>query len=200
MATETDICNLALSLLGDDATVASIDPPEGSAQASHCATFYPMARSTLTTLHEWSFCTRRSTLTRLVQAPLYGWTYAYAMPSNLARVIEVVGPAGEPLENYEIESADDGTSVLYADVESAVMRATYFVSDPARFPAAFVDALSWLLASMLAGPLLKGEMGAAAAKRCLDYFYSVKLPHARGIDATQRRNKPEHQAPWVAAR
>lgn len=200
MATETDICNLALALLGDDATVASIDPPEGSAQAAHCAMFYPIARSTLTTLHEWGFCTRRAQLTRLVQAPLYGWTCAYAVPSNVARVIEVVGPSGEPLENYEIESADDGSSVLYTNAESASMRATYFVVNPARFPAAFTDALTWLLASMLAGPLLKGEMGAAAARRCLDYFYTVKLPQARNIDATQRHNKPEHQAPWMAAR
>ena len=30
MASEIDICNLALSHLGDTATIASLDPPEGS--------------------------------------------------------------------------------------------------------------------------------------------------------------------------
>ena len=42
MASEIDIVNLALSRLGDDATVASLYPPEGSAQAEHGARFYPV--------------------------------------------------------------------------------------------------------------------------------------------------------------
>lgn len=200
MATETDICNLALAVLGDDATVASIDPPEGSPQATHCARFYPVARSSLQTLHEWGFCTRRMALTQLVQGPLYGWRVAYALPAQMARVIELVGGGGEPLENYQIEAMADGTGVLYANTEGALLRYTQFVTDPARFTAPFTDALVWLLASMLAGPLLKGEAGAAAAKRCLDYFYGVKLPHARGIDATQHRTKPEHRPPWMVHR
>ena len=33
MSSVVDICNIALSRLGDRATVTSIDPPEGSAQA-----------------------------------------------------------------------------------------------------------------------------------------------------------------------
>ncbi len=47
MPSVVDLCNLALAYLGDDATVASIDPPEGSAQAEHCQRFYPIARDTL---------------------------------------------------------------------------------------------------------------------------------------------------------
>ena len=34
MASEVDICNLALAHLGDAATVSSINPPEGSIQAA----------------------------------------------------------------------------------------------------------------------------------------------------------------------
>ena len=53
MASEIAICNLALSHLGDAANIASIDPPEGSAQAEHCATFYPIARDSLLEMHDW---------------------------------------------------------------------------------------------------------------------------------------------------
>lgn len=199
MASEVDICNLALALLGDDATVASIDPPEGSPQATHCARFYPMARNTLQTLHEWGFCTRRAALTQLVEVPLYGWAVAYALPPRLARAVELVGPGGEPLQDYQIE-AGDGAGVLYANAESVLLRYTEFVADTSRFPPGFTDALCWLLASMLAGPLLKGEMGAGAAKRCLDYFYAAKLPQARAIDAAQRHGKPDHTVPWMVNR
>ena len=51
MASVVDICNQALSHLGDSATVASIDPPEGSAQAEHCARFYPAALAALLEMH-----------------------------------------------------------------------------------------------------------------------------------------------------
>ena len=47
MSSVVDICNIALSRLGDRATVTSIDPPEGSAQADHCRRFYPIALKTI---------------------------------------------------------------------------------------------------------------------------------------------------------
>ena len=65
MASEVEICNLALARLGDAATVVSIDPPEGSAQAEHCAMFYPMARDTLLAQHPWGFAQRRVRPARL---------------------------------------------------------------------------------------------------------------------------------------
>ena len=65
MSSVIDICNLALSHLGDTATVASIDPPEGSAQAEHCSRFYPVARDAMLELFNWKFATRRATLALL---------------------------------------------------------------------------------------------------------------------------------------
>ena len=62
MASEVEICNLALAHLGDEATVASIDPPEGSAQAEHCQRFYPVSRNSLLEMHDWAFATKRATL------------------------------------------------------------------------------------------------------------------------------------------
>lgn len=59
MASEVEISNLALSRIGDSATVSSINPPEGSAQAEHCQRFYPIARNSLLEMHAWSFCDRR---------------------------------------------------------------------------------------------------------------------------------------------
>ena len=55
MASVVDICNLALAHIGDDATVSSIDPPEGSAQAEHCKRFYAIARDTMLQMHNWNF-------------------------------------------------------------------------------------------------------------------------------------------------
>ena len=62
MASAVDICNLALSRIGDIASVQSIDPPEASAQAIHCARFYPVARDSMLERHPWGFATLRKTL------------------------------------------------------------------------------------------------------------------------------------------
>ena len=81
MASEVDICNLALARLGDNATVASIDPPEGSAQAEHCARFYAIARDSLLEMHAWKFATRRVQLAKLT-VPSWDWSFAYAEPTG----------------------------------------------------------------------------------------------------------------------
>lgn len=202
MATVIDICNLALARLGDDATVASIDPPENSPQAAHCARFYPMSLATLVSMHPWSFCTARAALAPLAQPPAgAGWAYGYAAPAGLQRVISVHAPGSDVPQPYAVEAQPLGDTVILSDTPRAWLRYLLLPQDPARFPPLFTDALVMLLASALAGPLIKGDAGAAAAKRCLDYFYSVSLPHARAADVAQQRGKPlPHAAPWMAAR
>lgn len=203
MSSAVDICNLALSHLGDEATVASIDPPEQSAQGEHCARFYPMARDALLDMHYWSFATTRKALNKLTDAPLSGWSFAYQLPSNAMNIIGIVDPGS--VDDYsprafEIETLSDGTGVLYSNTDGAICRYTMHVIDPTRFPPAFVDALSWLLASMLAGPILKGQAGAAAASSARQFFERVLLPAARQSDAAQRMVKPTHTPSWMSGR
>ena len=65
MASEVDICNVALGHLGDEAAISAIDPPDGSVQASHCARIYPMARDELIEMHNWRFAVKRKALALL---------------------------------------------------------------------------------------------------------------------------------------
>lgn len=204
MASEVGICNLALSHLGDRATVSSLDPPEGSAQAEHCARFYPQARDTILEMHAWGFATKRValadiSLVALVPSP---WTYAYRVPADSLRVISVLEPeASNDAESqpFEMELGADGSTVLYSNVEDAVCRYTARVTDPNKFSPLFVDALSWLLSSMLAGPVLKGQTGMNAAQTCYQKYLQAFFLAARS-DANQRKNEPPHTAPWISAR
>ena len=65
MASAVEICNLALSFLGDTGSIASIDPPESPAQAKMCAIYYPIAKSAMLEMHDWSFATKRQLLAKL---------------------------------------------------------------------------------------------------------------------------------------
>lgn len=218
MASDVEICNMALSHLGADATVASIDPPEGSAQAEHCARFFPIARDSLLEMPDaaWRFATRRAQLAQLT-CDWEAWDYAYAIPADLLRVIAVmpsdadddyvaVSQTGSAElvtssvpQPYTVEINDDGALVIYTDQENAIVRYTALVSDTARFSPLFVMALSWHLAGLLAGQVIKGDAGAAEAKRCAAMMQAY-LAKAAASDARQHMARPAHSVGWIAGR
>lgn len=216
MASAVEICNLALAHIGDRATVASIDPPEGSAQAEHCARFYPIARDSLLELHDWGFATRRAQLA-LLTSDRPEWDYAYGVPADALRILAVIpsdatddfaeaivtngmpvvsSMVGQPFAR-EIDST--GRSVIYTDQEDAAARYVAFVTDTTKFSPLFVTTLSWHLASMLAGPVIKGDVGAAEAKRC-EAMAARWLGLAKTGDSQQRNVQPAHVPSWIGNR
>jgi len=226
MASDVDICNLALGHLGDNATVSSISPPEGSAQAEHCARFYPIARDALLEMHNWNFTMRRVNLAEVTNS-WPEWKYAYALPADSINIIAVMPPDAHddyatrflptdtpsfahnysPMisagryspQDFTVERADDGNHILYTNQEKAMLRYTAYVTDTTSYSPLFVMALSWQLASMLAGPILKGDAGSAEAKRCTQMAMGY-LTQAEASDSNQRRNSIEHIVPWTSGR
>lgn len=226
MASTVDIANLALSYLGDTATVSSLNPPDGSAQAQHCARFYPIARTSALELAAWDFATKRAYLAQVNNSwPM--WRFAYAMPSDAMSVLAILPhdalddysqracapnfvpwPAGyfpPPVDAiytpqpYSIEMNSAGQQIILTNVCDAVIRYTFDVSDTTKFSGLFTQALAWLLASMLAGPLLKGDAGAAESKRCLQMFQMIES-QAETSDANQRNIKPQIATSWIVNR
>jgi len=226
MASVVDICNLALAHLGDNATIASIDPPEGSAQAEHCQRFYPIARDTLLEMHSWSFATKRAYGAEVENTwPM--WQYAYAMPGDASDIIAVLPPearddystnftpetypdfytnyspsvaAGQYVpQKFAVEVAADGSEIILTNQKQAVLRYHARISDPTKFSPLFTITLSWHLASMLAGPVIKGDQGAAEAKRCVA-MTTLYLGKAMEADSNARKIQPEQIVPWIAGR
>lgn len=222
MASEVDIVNIALSHLGDTANVSSIDPPEGSAQAQHCARFYPIARDALLEMHTWSFATKRIVLP-LLSDSLEQWKYVYQAPSDALNLIAVLAPdamddysqdlpvpytqvgivnTGQGLytpQPFEVETLQDGTSVIYSNQEDATLRYTVKITDTTKFSPLFTSALTHLLASYLAGPILKGEVGRAESKGQMALFQAF-YAKATASDASQRRIIIKQSTPWMAGR
>lgn len=222
MASEVDICNLALGHLGDTATVASINPPEGSAQSEHCARFYPIARDALLEMHPWGFATKRINLS-LLGSNWPEWQYCYAEPADAVNLLAVMPPNasddysvpmqslyninGAPIpmagqyqpQPYSNETLEDGTSVIYTNQEEAMLRYTALVTDPTKFSPLFVETLGYLLASKLAGPVIKGEDGRAVAKSMLATAM-VYLGKAETSDANQRRTTTAQNVGWIVGR
>ena len=222
MATEVDICNLALAHLGDDATIATLSPPEGSAQAEKAARFYPIARNTLLQMHTWNFAAKRGNLA-LTANTLDQWDYAYTAPADMMSPISIISPTaqndyatrmsagdtpGGITSNYAPtivagqytpqQFAVEGT-FIYTNQENAMLRYQAFITDPSTFTPLFVITLSWHLASMLAGPIIKGDQGIAEAKRSTEMMQGY-LASAKQSDNLQRDITIEHIVPWTSGR
>ena len=222
MATEVDICNLALAHLGDDATIASLSPPEGSAQAEKAARFYPIARNNLLEMHNWNFASKRGNLA-LTTNTLDQWDYAYVAPADMMNPVAIISPSsqndyatrmsagdtpGGITSNYAPtivagqytpqQFAVEGT-YIYTNQENAMLRYQAYVTDPSIFSPLFVTTLSWHLASMLAGPIIKGDQGMAEAKRSTQMMQGY-LTQAKQSDNLHRDITVEHIVPWTSGR
>lgn len=196
MASEVDICNMALSLVGSATTVTSIRPPDGSAAAGHCRTFYDIARQELLDCAPWSWSKVRVGLTP-ANNPSTVWRYAYALPSDCMsplRILPLAALVGYGFPGYlapvyppEVErtvwsergSADweqetlGGEPIILTNEPDAVLLYTVDNTNPTRWSPGFVAALSTLLAAYLAGPILRGNAG---AKLNLTYRAAVLDP------------------------
>lgn len=224
MSSEVDIVNLALAHLGDDATVSSIDPPEGSAQAEQCARFYPLARDVLLQMHPWNFATKR-TIGAMLTSETDSWAYAYVKPAGCLQMLAVLPPDASDdyvvpgmtmnygtmvntpfpyalqfqTQPYQMEVLSTGAEVIYTDQEEAHLRYVARVTDAAKFPPLFVNALARLLAHYLAGPLLKGDVGRAEADGQYRKFL-VDVAKATQQDGNASRSVARAAPSWIAGR
>lgn len=204
-SSEVDICNLALANIGETAKVTSIEPPDGSAQAALCATFYPLARDSLLQMGCWSFAIKRKALTAVVN-PRTEWQFAYEVPGDASGVIAVTpsDASNDYIENgmdvpqkFVIETDINGKRILYTNQKDAHARYNAKIVDTTLFSTIFTISLSWHLASMLAGPIIKGDVGAAESKRCAQVA-SAYMMQAKTHDATtQAEIKPPHTPSWI---
>lgn len=164
MASEVDVCNMALSLLGSESAVVSLSPPDGSAEAGHCKRFYALARRQALELAGFSWTKKRAalaTVTNLSDA----WAYAYQLPGDCITPLRVITADVSvlPGESAGAEFQIEG-DVILTNEPDAVLVYTRDVSDLTRASGAFISGLSYLLASFLAGPIIKGKEGAAAGR------------------------------------
>lgn len=188
MASIVDICNTALAHLGNDNEISSIDPPDGSTEAGRCKRFYPIARKELIERFVWPFASKRQTLASVAN-PSQVWSFAYQLPSDCIRPVRVLTAQAANALLFELsqghltfeEMFDDSKSARY-EVEDgvllthepdAVLLYLRDVFDTTRYTPMFVSALGYLLASYLAGPMIRGADGARAAQNYRQLAMSV---------------------------
>ena len=163
MASQVDLCNIALSHLGNARRVAAIDPPDGTAEADFCATFYPIARDELLESADWSFARKREALALLSTNDSSTWAYAYQKPADCIMPRRIITGDSTAFEQ-DSEDFDCEGDIIYSNKEDAFLLYTRSITDTTKYSPSFQVSFGYLLASYLAGPIIKGEEGAKASQ------------------------------------
>lgn len=200
--------NLALSRLGDTANVAS--PDERSRQAELCRMFYDSARRSVLQMRNWSFATKTRALPLVLadDAADRRWAFTYDYPEDALHLFHLF-PAGAPqsvphtdsaratepdfyppaqIGDFEVGINYLNQKVVYTNMDQAVARFVVDIVDTGRWSPLFNEALSWFLASQIAGPLIQGESGRNESRKMLEEF-NLYMNGAATSDANQRRDR-----------
>ena len=194
MATsDTNIANRALRLLKAQRVTSLTD---GSKNANVVNDVFTEIRDDLLRGHTWHFARRLVKLARLSAAPVFGFDFAYALPSDWLRTVTLKdNDAGLGLVNFEeIEVANVG--VIACSIEIAYLKYIYTLTDPNRMSADFRTAFVYALAVQMPGI---SNISAASWER-LEKMAVSKLNRAKSSDSL---GSPPAQRPagsWVSSR
>ena len=133
MANRTQILNTALMRAGaQDINIAFQDTP--AAQVAEAA--YDRSLEFCLSLYPWPFALRYAVLARSADAPAFGYRYAYPLPGDCMRVLDVRrhGDAGE-VPSWAYRHSGPRYSIvgqeIYTDAESLALRYVSFAGPTA---------------------------------------------------------------------
>ena len=145
-----EICNLALSWLAGN-RILSLD--DDSEEGRHCKANYDPSRRAVLEGREWTFAVKRIQLPALVEAPLFGWTHKFLLPSDCLYSIGVYDPGhGNRPEPPQIQHRVEQREVL-AWIANVDVKYIIDIIDTTRFSPLFDQTLAAHIAMNIAIPL-----------------------------------------------
>lgn len=150
ITTEVQICNLALSQLGQS-PIASIETPTTTAETV-CSLHFAQTRKEVLRSHVFNFSKKLSTLTvDATKTPAFGFTYAYALPNDFVRLLALGDISlDDDIDHKEYEISDGYIFTDYEDGGTLNITYVYNCTTVTKYDALFTKLLYLQLASDVA--------------------------------------------------
>jgi len=181
---DVGICNSALLKVGAQQISSLSDNTRAS---NTCALLYPVLRDEVMRSAPWRFSLLQQNFqTPSLTPPIFGYTSAYDIPSNILRVWQVNVDYWTEIGNQILCDKSDGINAL----------CIFQNTDPTSWDAQFAEALAWRLASEIALSLVQSP----PLKQEMDKGYEKSMALARSTNAvvgTSEALKPDF---WSNAR
>lgn len=169
--TTTQVCNLALMKLGQEAISIISDTTDKAAVM--CNTIFALLRDEMLRQHPWNFAMSRAQLTAsVVDAPDFEFSYFYALPDDFLRLLRLYNDR----TRFQIE----GTNIL-TDSDTVDILYIAQMEDPTDWDPLFREAF----ATRLAAEISFGLTGSATLQQSLMSDYMDKLQKAKTVDAQE---------------
>ena len=184
MLTQTEICNLAIAMVGGKQILTVDDDIE---EARLCKKFYPLVRDRLLRSHPWNFAIKRVQLAELATVPLFGWDHQFQLPADCLRVLQL----DENTDQYKVEGR-----VVVTNSSTVKALIVFKQTDESKWDANFVDVMATAVAVELAYPITQ----ARETKADLQNELQMKIREARSFDAQEGVLDQVDASQWLNAR
>lgn len=197
MASETELANRALDLLGES-PITSFDG-EGKVPEAMRRNYTPTLQAELRK-HRWNFAIKRDNAGLITGAPMSGYNYQYQLPSDCLLLIEVAGISIGNMGPFNFgglpDYAVEGKRILTNKAAPLPIRFIRNVTETGEFDALFNEVLAhaWAIATCNA------ITGSGALKAELRAEYRLALREARLANCIERPNEDLAEGTWAAAR
>jgi len=171
MASDVDICNSALNMIGASNIVSLT---EDSRAARVCNQRYEFVRDAVSRAHPWNCLVRRASIAADADSPAFEFEYQFTLPNN-PYCLRIIRP--QDIDTiYRIE----GRKVL---ANTTPFKFIYIarVTDPNEYDQLFIETI----AARLAADISYALVNSATLTASLFDIYNQKLSEARFVDATE---------------
>lgn len=159
MASNVEIANRALTKLGARRIISLEDDTK---EGREVKSMFTIVRDAELRKFNWRFSIKRASLAALADAPAFGYSYQYRVPSDYLKWVQIGDwYPGADLTDYvgadTSEYAFEGGVILTDNVAPLHLRYVSRVEDPTLFDALFVESFACKLAMELAEPLTQSS-------------------------------------------
>ncbi len=188
---EVEICNTAIGLCGSTDWIQALT--QDSVGAKRCARFLPMATEKVLRKHDWNCATETAQLARNTAAPDLLYDYAYSLPYNCIRMIDVYGDSDfySPYDRWKVRGRD-----IHTDLDEVYIEFIAMPEDYRELDVLLAETIAYELAMMLAPTLMKDPQMFSILNSAKQRAYV----EAQAIDTLENKYANTENVVWNDAR
>ena len=171
MASEVDICNSALNMIGASNIISLT---EDSRAARVCNQRYEFVRDAVSRAHPWNCLIRRVSVAAESEAPAFEFTHQHSLPAD-PYCLRVLRP-----QDIDTIFRVEGRKILSNTTPFAFIFIAR-VTDPNEYDQLLIETI----AARLAADISYALVNSATLTQTLFALYDQKLSEARFVDATE---------------
>lgn len=185
MPSQVEICNIALSNIGDERIS---DLADSNARARACNERYLDVRDAVLRAHPWNCASFRHVCERSVGTPVWGYNYSYILPTDCLRLLEV--------KEYEYPYKTERRLILSDSPELNIL----YISNRSGIENLFDSQITQSVALRLAYEIAEDLTGRTNLKEEMWRKYQLVMAEAKHVDASESTPQIFEADYWINSR